>query len=209
MTFGSVIEFGQQLAPAFVTTLWLSGVSLLICTGASLLIAVGLLARVRAMIWLVDVLINVPLVIKLFVCFYLLRMEPQWCAIIGLVLHQSAFAASILYGGLKEVPPELEEAALIGGLSPLHTFVLISLPAALRMVAPALVLQAAEIVKNSSVASLIGIVDLTASVEAYQNRTFAYTQGFLGAAIGYAILTLPLMGLGAFWERRLTKGSSA
>ncbi|TIO00651.1 MAG: hypothetical protein E5X93_32120, partial [Mesorhizobium sp.] len=101
MTSGSIIEFGRQLAPAFVTTLWLSGVSLLICTGASLLIAVGLLARVRPMIGLVDVLINVPLVIKLFVCFYLLRVEPQWCAVIGLVLHQSGFAASILYGGLK------------------------------------------------------------------------------------------------------------
>lgn len=209
MTFDVIIGIARQLAPAFVTTLWLSGVSLLISVGATLVLAFGLAARLRPVIWFVDVSINVPMVIKLFVCFYLLRIDPQWSAIIAIVLHQSAFAASIFHGGLKEVPSELEDAALTGGLSPFQTFALVRLPVAARLISPALVLQAVEIVKNSSVASLIGIFDLTASVEAFQNQTFAYTQGFCSAAIGYALLTLPLMGLGAFWERKLARGSHA
>ncbi len=207
MTFDVVIDTVTQLAPAFATTLWLSGISLLISIVATLVLAAGLAARLQPIIWLTDVSINVPLVIKLFVCFYLLGINADWCAVIAIVLHQSAFAASILYGGLSEVPSELEEAALTTGLSPYHTFVRISLPVATRMVSPALVLQSVEIVKNSSVASLIGIFDLTASVDALQNRTFAYTQGFLSAAIGYVLLTLPLMVLGAFWERKLARGN--
>lgn len=207
MSFDIIIDTVSQLAPAFATTLRLSGISLLIAAGVTLVLAIGLAARLRPVIWLVDVSINVPMVIKLFVCFYLLRIDPEWCAVIAIVLHQSAFAASILYGGLAEAPPELEEAALTTGLSSFHTFALISLPVATRMVSPALVLQSVEIVKNSSVASLIGIFDPTASVEALQNRTFAYTQGFFSAAIGYALLTLPLMALGAFWERRLARGN--
>lgn len=207
MTFDAIFDIASQLAPAFGTTVWLSVVSLLISLFVSLGLAIGLSARWKPVFWIVDASINVPMVIKLFVCFYVLRIDPEWCAIIAIVVHQSAFTANILHGGLAVVPTEYEDAALTTGLSPFHTFFIIRLPVAIRLVSPALVLQAVEIVKNSSVASLIGVFDLTASVEAFQNRTFAYTQGFLSAAIGYAILTLPLMALGAFSERRLVRGA--
>ncbi|MCG7505359.1 ABC transporter permease subunit [Mesorhizobium retamae] len=203
----TIIDIAVQLAPAFGTTLWLSLVSLVFAIVLSLCLATGLAARWRAVAWMIDVCINVPMVIKLFVCFYLIRIDANWCAVIAIVLHQSAFAASILYGGLKEVPHELEDAALTTGLSRTHTFFLIRLPVALRLVSPALVLQAVEIIKNSSTVSLIGVFDLTASVEAFQNRTFAYTHGFVAAAVAYAILTLPLMSLGWFWERGKLRGS--
>lgn len=198
----TISAIATQLAPAFNTTLWLSFVSLICATALSLCLAIGLVARWPLIAWIVDVCTNVPMVIKLFVCFYLIRIDANWCAVIAIALHQSAFAAIILYGGLKEVPQDLEDAALTTGLSRAATLFLIRLPVALRLVSPALALQAVEIIKNSSTVSLIGVFDLTASIEAFQSRTFAYTQGFVAAAIAYAIMTAPLMGLGWLWERR-------
>jgi polar amino acid transport system permease protein len=201
-------EAGPLFSSALMTTFALSAASLVITTLVSGPLALALHARAAWARGYVDLAIKIPLIVKLFVCFYLLRLDPLACSVIALTLHQTGYCADILKGGLDAVPQEYEEAALTTGLSPLRIAWSIRLPEALRLVAPALVLQAAEIVKNTSIVSLIGIVELTGAAETLQSQTFEYLSGFLAATAAYAALVLPLMAVGDAMERRLRRATA-
>lgn len=154
----------------------------------------------------IDIAMKLPLVVKLFGLFFILRVDAYVCAVAALVLHQVAFAADILRGGLAALPGEFDEAARTTGLSAVHRFWWIRLPIALRHVTPALVLQGVEVVKNTSIVSLIGVMEVTGAAEAYQSETFHYGAGFAAAAIAYGALVLPLMYLGRLLEVRVNRG---
>jgi polar amino acid transport system permease protein len=201
-------EAGPLFASAMTTTLALSAAGLGITASVSGPLALALHARAAWARSYVDLAIKIPLIVKLFVCFYLLRLDPRACSVIALTLHQAGYCADILKGGLDAVPQEYEEAALTTGLSPRRIAWSIRLPEALRLVAPALVLQAAEIVKNTSIVSLIGIVELTGAAETLQSQTFEYLSGFLAATAAYAVLILPLMAVGHGMERRLRRAAA-
>lgn len=207
-----MISFLHEAAPLFssalMTTIVLTALSLGITALVSGPVALALHAGSAWARGYVDLAIKIPLVVKLFVCFYLLRLNPIACSVIALTLHQAGYCADILKGGLNAVPPEYEEAALTTGLSPFRIAWSIRLPEAVRLVAPSLVLQAAEIVKNTSIVSLIGIVELTEAAETLQSQTFEYLRGFCAAAAAYAALTLPLMALGYLMERRLRRAAA-
>lgn len=203
-----ISEF-QTLWDAFAAALLCTGGLALICTVVSLptalLVAVGIRSNNILAKGYIDLSIKLPLIVKLFACFYLLGINPLVCAAIALVSHQTAFLAEILRGGLDAVPSEVDDAAVTSGLPPFVRFFRIQLPIALRLVFPALVLQAAEIVKNTSVASLIGVVELTSAAESLQMQTFNYNEGFFAAAGGYLLLILPLMYSGYFLEKQLAR----
>ncbi|QEI06095.1 ABC transporter permease subunit [Pigmentiphaga aceris] len=198
-------EAGAQFASAFVTTLLLAGVSLLLTAAASTPLALALHGRSMWVRAYVDLSMKIPLIVKLFICFYLLRLNPSACGVIALVLHQAGYCAEILKGGLAAVPSEYEDAAISTGLQPWRIALSIRVPEALRLVAPSLVLQTAEIVKNTSIVSLIGIVELTGAAETLQSQTFEYLSGFCAATACYAVLTLPLMAAGHWMEHRLRR----
>ncbi|GFM58077.1 hypothetical protein PSCICF_42550 [Pseudomonas cichorii] len=196
-------EASTLFASAFTTTLLLAVMSLGLTAILSAPVALALYARSAWARGYVDLAMKIPLIVKLFVCFYLLQLNPLVCGVIALVLHQVGYCAEILSGGLRAIPGEYEDAALSSGLSWSRTAFSIRLPEALRLVAPSLVLQTAEIIKNTSIVSLIGVVELTGASETLQSQTFEYLSGFLAAAASYAVLTLPIMAAGYFMEKRL------
>ncbi|WP_321896981.1 amino acid ABC transporter permease [Burkholderia cepacia] len=194
--------FGHALALTVALTLatLVLGVPFALAVGAAL-DAGSSIARAY-----VDVAKKLPLVVKLFALFFILRVDAYVCAVVALVLHQVGFAADILRGGLTALPGEIDEAARTTGLSGMHRFWRIRLPLALRHVAPALVLQSVEVVKNTSIVSLIGLVEVTGAAEAYQSETFQYGAGFAVGALAYVALVLPLMLMGRSLEKRVNRG---
>lgn len=190
---------------AFCTTVMLAASSLVITALLSGPVALALKAGAAWASTFVDLATKVPLIIKLFICFYIFRMDPIACAVFSLVIHQVGYCSEIIRGGLLAVPKEYEEAAITTGLSRLNTVMSIQLPIALRVVSPSLVIQAAEAVKNTAIVSLIGVVELTGAVETVQSQTYEYASGFIAAALAYASLTIPLMAVGNLLERRMAR----
>ena len=142
----------------------------------------------------VEFLRNVPVVVKLFFFYFAFGFGEIWASVFGLALHQSAYIADVVRSGVQSIPPTQVEAALSSGLSRLQTARHVVVPQALRLVIPPLTSQVIEVVKNSSVAMMISVTELTFATQEIEHATF---RGFEAAT---AVTGLYLvLGLAIAW----------
>jgi His/Glu/Gln/Arg/opine family amino acid ABC transporter permease subunit len=152
----------------------------------------------------IEVLRNVPLVVKLFFLYFGFDLSALVACLIGLTLHQSAYIADVVQSGVQSVGVGQVEGGQSVGLSWWQVASYIVLPQALRIALPALTNQFIEVIKNSSLAMTITIVELTFVTQTIQQETFrgfeaATVVTVLYAALGAAaVLTMRLI------ERRLS-----
>lgn len=105
-------------------------------------------------------------------------------ALLGLALHESAYMAEIVRGGLLSVPRHQTEAAVALGMNNLQTFRRIILPQALRVIVPPTGNQVIGMLKYSSLVSVIALPDLLYSAQMIYTQTFE---------------TIPLLIVVSFW----------
>lgn len=89
------------------------------------------------------------------------KLDPLWYAVIGLTIYTSAVLAEILRAGILSVEKGQLEAAYSLGLHPVQTLLFIIMPQALRRMAPNIVSQLITLTKDTSLASIIALQDLT------------------------------------------------
>lgn len=124
-------------------------------------------------------------------------------AVVVLALYTSAFVAEVVRAGINTVAPGQAEAARSLGLTFPQVLGSIVLPQALRSVVAPLGNVFIALIKNSSIAYTISVVELTGQAETLAIRNAAFIPVFTGAAIAYLLLTLP-SGFAVGWlERRL------
>ncbi len=171
---------GSQLLPVVETSAW-GGllVTLILAVGGILLsFPIGVLLALGRrsslpMLSLFSTLIielvrGVPLVSILFmssiiVALFLppgLRIDRVVRALMGMTLFSAAYTAENVRGGLQAIPEGQEEAAKAVGLKPYQTMLLIILPQALRKVIPAIVGQFISLFKDTTLAVIVGIIEL-------------------------------------------------
>jgi glutamate transport system permease protein len=151
---------------------------------------------------------NTPLLV-LFVLFYFgltkvgVRFDEFTSAVIVLALYTGAFMAETVRSGINTVARGQAEAARSLGLTFPQVLRIVVLPQALRtVVAPGGNLFIA-LTKNSSVASVISVVEITETADRLNTATARPIPVFLGAAVAYLLLTLPSgFAVGAI-ERRV------
>ena len=170
-----------------------------ICSVLSLLlgIVVGILASSRRT-WVrglaeayVELIRNVPVVVKLFFIYFALGFEAFPAAVIGLSLHQSSYIGEVVRAGIKSVPPGQVEASRATGLSLFAVHRYIVLPQALIIVIPPMTTQFLEVLKNSSLAMTITVAELTAQTLLIESLTF---RGFeVATAVTALYLALSLV----------------
>jgi His/Glu/Gln/Arg/opine family amino acid ABC transporter permease subunit len=212
------LEFPTQ----FFGGLWLTvQISVLGLIGALILgTAVALLriSPLAALRWIggayVEFFRNTPLIVQLFFLFLGLpfigfRFSTDTfesifrAAITGMALYHAAYVAEIVRGGLLAVDKGQIEAARSLGLSYPKMLRYIQLPQTFRAVVPPLGNIAIALVKNTSLASTIGVAELLYAAEVVETRTFRAEEAFLAATIGFLFLTIPLgIAVNAI-ERRL------
>jgi His/Glu/Gln/Arg/opine family amino acid ABC transporter permease subunit len=166
-----------------------------------------------------------PLLVQIFLIYYgsgqfewvkatpfwpLLR-EAYWCAILAFSLNTAAYTAEILRGAIQAVPRGEIEAAMALGMSRLLVFRLVALPRAFRLALPAYGNEIILVLKSSSLASTITLLDITGVARTLVAHTFAPYEIFLVAGALYLALTFVTTRLlaGAEWwlnpERRAAK----
>ncbi len=129
-------------------------------------------------------------------------------AIVGLGLCQAAYFGEDLRSGLRAVPPGQTEAARALGHDFLGTLRFVLFPQAIRNALPALVNHTVSLFKNSSLAMAIGVAELTHAVKELESRTFRAFESYLIATVVYLLISLLIMWVGAWIQRRSALASA-
>ena len=144
----------------------------------------------------VEVIRNTPLAVQFVIFFFgFTKVGIQYpaftSAIIVLGAYTSAFVAETLRSGVNSVPQGQAEAGRAIGLGFGQLLGLVVLPQAFRTVAGPLGSVFIALIKNSSLASLISVLELTEVADRLNTATARPIVVFFGAACGYLLLTLP------------------
>lgn len=131
--------------------------------------------------------------------------EGSRCAVLALALNTAAYTSEILRGGLAAVPVGLVEAAKACGMSRVMRFRRIEFPLAIRQALPAYGNELVLMVKGTSLASTITVLEITGYAKRLMSQTFAIFEVFAIAGVLYLILNLVLIGVVRLFERRLMR----
>ena len=177
------------------------------------------LARTGEFKWLrrlamayIKVFQGTPLLMQLFLAFFVpgifgLNVEPWTAAAIGLSLHASAFLGEIWRGSIEIVPPGQTEAARSLGLPYLPRMAFVVVPQAIRIAIPPTIGFLVQLIKGTSLASIIGFVEITRAGQVINNATFRPFTIFALVALVYFIVCWPLSFLSRRMEKRLAVAS--
>ncbi len=155
----------------------------------------------------VEVFRNTPLLIQIFIIFFGLpglgiKLSPYVSGLTALVLYVGAYNTEVIRAGLEAIPRGQMEAAESLGLTGIQTFLYIILPQAFRISLPALGNNWVALVKNSSLVSVIGMVELTWVASDLNALTFRSFELFGAATVFYLILIFILTNIQNFVEKR-------
>ncbi len=158
----------------------------------------------------IEIIRGTPLLIQLYLIFYGLphiglRLSPFFSAIIGLGLNYAANEAENYRAGILAVPKSQMDAAFALGMSKSESLIHIIIPQALRLVIPPVTNDFIALIKDSSLVSVITLVELTTVYSQLATTYFDYLGiGLLTAAM-YFLVGLPFARLSRFAENKLSK----
>lgn len=126
-------------------------------------------------------------------------------AVIAIGLNSTAYISQIVRSGIISIGKGQTEAAHVLGFTPLQTMRYILFPQALRTVLPALLNEFITLIKDSSLASTIGVVELFKEGTIIISRTYAVIPIYCAIALIYLVLTTALSFLTALIERKMNR----
>ncbi len=154
----------------------------------------------------VEIIRNIPLLIITFFFFIGLSLDGLMAGMIALTIYTSSFIAEAIRAGIQSVPKGQMEAARSSGLSYVQAMRLIILPQAVKIVIPPLGNQFINLVKNSSILSVVAGLDLMYQGDLISTRTFIFRCLHICSSVLF-IFTIPLsLGVG-YLEKRLAKSN--
>ncbi len=193
---------------------WTVLLSLIAFVGGGLVGAIVTLMRISRwapLRWLatgyIELFQGTPLLLQLFVAYFLtsligFNIEATPAAALALTLNASAFLAEIWRGSIQAIHRTQWEASASIALARTETLRYVILPQALRIAIPPTVGQLTQIIKGTSLAALIGFVELTREGQLITNVTFQPLLVFSVVAGLYFMVCFPLSYLSRELERR-------
>ncbi len=201
------------LARGALVTLELSLISMALAVTLGLLLALSRLYAPGAVRGLASAYIEsirgTPLLIQLFLIFYGLphigiRFTPFLAAVLGLGLNYSAYEAENYRAGIQSIPRTQMEAALALGMTRIQALRHVIVPQALRLVIPPVTNDFIALLKDSSLVSVITMVELTKAYSQLAGIHYDYLGIGLLAAAMYFLIGLPFVRLARLAERRFS-----
>ena len=155
----------------------------------------------------IGIIRGTPSLLQLMIIYYVIfRSVDISIILVGIIsfgLNSAAYVSQIIKSGIISVPSGQEEASKMLGLNYAQTMRYIVMPQAFRNVMPALGNEFITLLKETSVAGYIGIIELTKASDIVASRTYDYFFPLFIVAIIYLILTLSLTKLLNRIERKL------
>ncbi len=149
-----------------------------------------------------------PLLMQLFLAFFVpglfgWSVDPWSAAALGLSLHASAFLGEIWRGAINVVPRGQWEAATSLGLRYWPKMALVIVPQAVKIAIPPTIGFLVQLIKGTSLASIIGFVELTRAAQVINNATFRPFTIFALVALVYYVICRPLSAYSKRMEQKL------
>ena len=208
-----VDSFPKILIPGLSVTIPLTAISFTFAMAIAVAAAMAQFARVpvvtqlcRFYIWIFR---GTPLLVQLFVVFYGLpkvgvRIEPFPAAVIVFSLNEGAYCAETVRAAREAVPAGQLEAGLCAGLSYLQTMRRIVLPQAMRTAFPPLSNSLIAMVKDTSLAANITVVEMFRAAEQINARVYEPLALYIEVGMIYLLFSTALTWLQRVGERKLS-----
>ena len=183
------------IAEGLLMTVALSAVSLAISTVIGLIVGGAGTSASRtvrgAALFFTETMRNIPLLIHMYIwymAFAFMRLPAFSCAVLGLSLYSGAYVAEVVRTGIAAVGRGQMQAALATGLTRFQAMRLIVYPQALRIIAPSLASLFSQLIKDSSLASVIAVGELTYQAGAIDGQTFRTFEVYITISLIYLVL---------------------
>ncbi|MDD2052742.1 ABC transporter permease [Pseudomonas putida] len=221
MNWEVIIKWIPRLAQGATLTLELVAIAVI----AGLILAIPLGIARSSKLWYVRALPygyifffrGTPLLVQLFLVYYGLAQfdavresalwrylrDPFWCATATMTLHTAAYIAEILRGAIQAIPPGEIEAARALGMSRPKTLLHIILPRAARIGLPAYSNEVILMLKASSLASTVTLLELTGTARTIIARNYQTVEIFFAAGVFYLLISFVLVQAFKLLERWL------
>jgi len=210
MDFAFLFATTRELLTGLPLTLQLSFYSLAFGAVLALIVAMMRMSNLALLTWparsFVFIFRGTPLLVQIFLIYYGLGQfpairhsflwpflrEPYWCAILALTLNTGAYGSEIIRGGLLAVPHGAIEAARACGMGRLLMFRRIIFPTAVRQALPAYSSEVISMVKATSLASIITMMEMTGIANKLISQTYRAIEVFICAGAIYLLINFLL-----------------
>jgi polar amino acid transport system permease protein len=205
-----------EIFPFFLKGLWMTSkiafISLLTCTLIGFLLGIFRSGNNIILKRLVGVYVafvrGTPFVVQIFIVFFILpewgiQLDPFPAALLAMAIMGSAFICEIVAGGIKSIPKGQWEAATSSGLSLVQALRLVVVPQAMKVILPPLVGQYVLLIKDTSVVSVIGVMELTRVGWVTVVRIPEGLMVFSLVGALYFVISYPLILLSNFLEQKM------
>ena len=200
-------------------TLYLAVVSCVLSFFGGLILGLLSISRLPVVRYPVLAFINLvrgmPLLMVIFWMYFLMpalfgKVAENNTVIMALTLFTSAYMSRIIVAGIEGIPKGQTEAAISTGLKHWQVMLYIVLPQGLRNMIPSFVNQFVSLIKDTSLAFIVGVSELTHVATQINNRTMAFpTEIFVFIALVYFIICFAFTSLSRWLEGRLSWSKAA
>ena len=208
----------KMILEGLVTTFKITAVALSMGLLIGLLISVVKVSRsknlfVKFLKFLANIYINIirgtPIVVQLFVIYYLILastgLSKIVVAMIAFGINSGAYVAEVIRSGINSIDVGQYEAGRSLGLSERATMTKIILPQAFKNVLPTLVNEFIQLIKETSVAGFIGVMDLSRAGDIIRSQTYEPLVPLMTVALTYLVIVMVTTLLMSILERKLKK----
>jgi polar amino acid transport system permease protein len=209
-----LLEYGPAIISGTLKTIQIASLSCLIgITGGTLLAIVQVYAPpfIRwPLLCVMGIIKGTPMLVQITFAFYLLPqigivMPAFWTAVCAIGLNSSVYLSSTICAGILAVPQGQVEAAYVLGFSRVQIMRYIVLPQAFLMIFPALGNEFITLVKDSSLASIIGVMELAKEASIMRSRTYDVITSYTIIACVYIVLTGSIAAILFLIKRRMSR----
>lgn len=214
----------NTLLTGLAWTIGTATLSWILALGMGVLVGVG---RTTHLKWVrllgtayVELFRNIPLLVQMFLWYFVIpeilptslgdaikHIPPPWGIFVPAVLclgfYTSSRVAEQVRAGIESLPRGQSMAAIALGLKPNQVYRYVLLPTSFRIIFPPLISELLNLIKNTSVAFTIGLLELVGAARSMQEFSFQVFEAFAAATLFYLILNLIVLRGMLIIERRL------
>ena len=207
----ALFERWPDILMAFGTTVGISVLALVIALALGIVFGVLSVSHIPVLRGItrvyVEVVQNVPLLLQVFVFYAIfpllgLSLAAFWIGVLAIGIYHGGYISEVVRSGIGSIHRGQFEAAKSQGFSYWQSMFVIILPQAIRIIMPPLAVQAANLVKNTSVLALIAGGELMYFSNSFAGATSYYGPVYVVAALLYFAICFPLSRLALYLEHR-------
>ncbi len=205
-----------EIFPFFLQGLWMTSkiafISLVTCTFLGFILGIFRSGNNRILNFIIGFYVSfirgTPFVVQIFIIFFIfpewgIQLEAFPAALLAMGIMGAAFICEIVSGGIKSIPKGQWEAAASSGLTLIQQLRLVILPQAMKVILPPLVGQYVLLIKDTSVVSVIGVMELTRVGWVTVVRIPEGLMVFSLVGVLYFVISYPLILLSNYLEQKM------